>query len=704
MIVSNYTLSDLIGGFCAVFLFLPFLMMPGYVIGWICDCFGFHNLTVPWRLLTSIPLSIALCPILIYLLGTLFSWAAVWAFYALLLAACIGLFTGAWGHERSSSWIASLRTVPRVSWAIGGIWLIIALFSLIDLQIGPRLYYSVVGYDYSLRTAVTDAITRTGASPANPLYFLSGPTPLRYHYFWFLACSLVQRLGGQIVDARQAVIGSAVWAGWALIAMVPLYLRFLFGWSGLALRRRAILAVAFFAVTGLDLLPTTYLALKGTVHADMEWWNRYQVTSWWGTALWVPHHTAALVTGLVGFLLIWYAGSRPKIKERVTGSILAGIALATLVGTSIYVAFIFAVFLSVWTVFTWIKGARQQTLVLVIAGLLTAALSAPYLERLSGAGSGGRFITPIIRGFSLVDDRVPEAQWSEMKVALLRLLCLPLNYFLEFGFFLAVSIAYLRQLRTRRPLPTSTMAMLLLAATSTFVCTFFRSGVISNNDLGWRGFLPAQFVLLLWAAELFAERGEQAESRQKSFHGWWLRSAVWMPLIFLGVAGTAYEVGILRFDGVLADMGVVPLGLSTDRDLGRRTYALRAAYDGLKGQTPRDAVTQNNPLAPFDLSYGLYANRQAAAFGQECGTEFGGDPRLCTSLFPYLTSIFQGPPDLGSKQVEAICRRAHIDAIVLKDLDKAWRNPHSWANQLRPIVSTDHARIYLFPHALDRRE
>ena len=48
--------------------------------------------------------------------------------------------------------------------------------------------------------------------------------------------------------------------------------------------------------------------------------------------------------------------------------------------------------------------------------------------------------------------------------------------------------------------------MAILAATSTFICTFLRSGVIGNNDLGWRGFIPAQFVLLLWAIDIFGDR------------------------------------------------------------------------------------------------------------------------------------------------------------------------------------------------------
>jgi hypothetical protein len=698
MLASHYTISDLIGGFCAVLLFAPLLLSPGYVIGWVFDCFGFRALAGPWRFLAGIPLSIALCPILTYWLGSMFSWPGVWGFYALLFVAWIALLAGAWGHEGPRSWFRTIKAVPRVSWAIAATWLVIALLSLIDLQTGQRLYYSVVAWDYSIRAAITDAITRTGTSPANPFYFLTGPTPLRYHYFWFLACSLVDRMGGQLVDARQAMIGSAVWSGWALIAIVPLYLRFLLGFTGAALRRRSVLAIALFAVTGLDILPTIFFALKGIAYVHMEWWNPHEITSWWGTALWVPHHTAALVTGLTGFLLIWQSASRSSIRQRIFGALLAGIALATMVGTSIDVAFVFALFLTLWTLVTVIKRDRTQALVLVLAGACTIALVVPYLKSLSGAAAaGGSFVTPSVRHFRLVDHWAQVWHLSAMTTALLRFLALPLTYFLELGFFLVVGIAYAWLWRNRRPVNAGTVALAVLMGTSIFLCTFLRSGVISNNDLGMRGFLPAQFVLLLWAADIFGEGGERAESQQRSFHGWWLRSVIWAPVIFLGLAGTVYEIGILRFNGILADAGIFPVTLSPDRQLGRRTYALRQAYDELKHVLPAAGVVENNPKADYyDFFYGLYAERQTAAYGPNCGAEFGGDPKTCMSLYPSLASIFADPGGLSPEQVHALCRRTGIDAIILKDLDRAWKDRKSWAWQLQPVISTNYARVYLF--------
>lgn len=698
MQTSNYSIADLVGGLSAVFLFIPVLMAPGYVVGWAFNCFGFRTLTAPWRFQASIPLSVAVCPILTYWLGSLLSWMAVWVFYSLLLCVWLALLAGAFGHEKPGGWFAALKTVPRITWIIAATWCTVALLSLVDIQIGDRLYYSVTAYDYSIRTAVTDAITRTGARPSNPLYFVGGPAPLRYHYFWFLLCSAIDRMGGQTVDARQAIFGSAVWGGWALIASVPLYLRFLCGWAGAALQRRAVLAIAFFAITGLDILPTAILWFHGLVHADMEWWNM-EVTSWWGSALWVPHHVAALVAGLTGFLVLWHSASQGLIRSRIGGSLFAGLAFASMLGSSIDVAFVFAVFLGLWTVVAWVKRDRSQARMLAWAGVVAAALAIPYLESLTGLGAGGPFVKFTIRSFSPLDAWAGARHLSLVSIGLLRLFFLPLNYFLELGFFLVVGVAQLVYLRERRTLARWDLAMLLLALVSVLMCTFLRSGVVADNDLGMRGFLPAQFVLLLWAADLFSRRGEEAKSQRKPFHRWWLRSAIWAPVLFLGLAGTIYEMGILRLYGIMADAGVCAPGLfSPDPQLGRRTYALRNTYEELKRQLPQAGVVQNNPdWGYYDFTYGNYANRQTAMYDRQCGAQFGGDPKACQYWFPSMAGVFGRPEEISAGGVESLCNRLGIGALVLKDVDPAWRDHRSWAWQMQPAISTVYTRVYLFP-------
>ena len=81
---------------------------------------------------------------------------------------------------------------------------------------------------------------------------------------------------------------------------------------------------------------------------DMEGWNE-AVTSWLGSLLWAPH-SVALVAGPTGFLLVFHATMLDRSRQRLMTAALAGILLATMLGDSIYVGLVMAVFLTLWTV------------------------------------------------------------------------------------------------------------------------------------------------------------------------------------------------------------------------------------------------------------------------------------------------------------------------------------------------------------------
>ena len=155
----------------------------------------------------------------------------------------------------------------------------VACLSGIDLQFGNRLYPSVLIYDFNVRTAFIDGIARHGLPATNPLFFPGHSVPLRYHYFWFISCALVDRLGGSWVNARQVLIASDVWCGWALMAIVVAYLRFFHPAGERGIGTRAKWGIALLAIAGLDILPNLLFAAvysvsgAGLVFASSEWWN-----------------------------------------------------------------------------------------------------------------------------------------------------------------------------------------------------------------------------------------------------------------------------------------------------------------------------------------------------------------------------------------------------------------------------------------------
>jgi hypothetical protein len=713
-------LADITGSALGCLLFIPILLSPGYVAAWLTGVFGFRTLTAPWRLLISLPLSVAIGPIVIFLAGNVLAggnpsltsyteWLPVYGLYAACFLIWLALLCGLGGHETLPRWLAGLWRVPRVWRVIPAVWLVVAIGSLVNIQFHSRLYLSFSDFDHTTRAAITDAISRTGVRPLNPFYDLGSLAPLRYHYFWFLLCSLVTQMGGALlssaqVSSQQAIIASVVWCGWSLIALAPLYLRFLHEQSGAALRRCSLVAVGLFTVTGLDLIPLAiYYVVVPEVFPEMEWWNE-QVASWYGSLVWVPHHVGALIACLIGFLLLWDAGTTTSLRRRIAGSALAGIAFASATGTSIYVALVFVIFLCVWFLVTLARRWWDHTKALLMTSVVSILLVWPYLHSLAGgtspgggtAAAGGSFVRFEVRQFWPLNDMTHGATFTPLKVAMMRLAVLPLNYFLELGFFGIASIVFLIGLRKYRPLRPGVIAGITMAAVSVLVCTFLRSGTIEGNDLGWRGFLPAQFIMLLWAAELLVQRGTRAEALGQSFRGWWLRSPVWAPLILLGVLGTCYEVVMLRTYFLLNDADIVwPTKYAPDRSFGARALELRRAYDALDHILPRTAHVQSSPEGRyFNFYFGLYSNKQTVVGDRACGAVFGGDPAPCPAALAEVSAIFDGGLNVNWEKVRDTCRRLSIDALVVTDFDRAWGS-QSWAWQTTPVISGDHVRVYL---------
>lgn len=707
---ANFTLRDIVGACLALVLFVPVLLAPGYVLAWFTGVLDFRRITSPWKLLVSLPLSVAVCPIVTYWVGFNGSWTPVLALYGVCFLLFLSLLAGLWKHDALLPWLRGFRSVPRSGWIIPAVWFIVVIFSLTDLSFQHRLYLSITDVDHLTRAAITGAIARDGVRPPNPFYYLGAFAPLRYHYFWFILCGLVKLLSGSLVSSEQTIIASVVWCGWALVALVPLYLRFFQEMSGTALRRCSLVAICLFSVTGLDLLPNAlHTAVFHRIYPDMEWWNE-QVGSWFGSLLWVPHHVAGLVTCLMGFLVLWNAALNGTARRYLAASVIAGAAFASGTGTSIYVTLVFVFILIVWTAVTILRRWWNHSLALVAAGLVSLILVWPYLHSLLGpaagpsTSAGGSFVSFDVRPFIPIDMLAAKLRLAHLPHSLLRLATLPLNYFLELGFFGVVAALYLwglPKMRKDGELPPHVVAAITIAAVSVTVCTFLRSGVIAANDLGWRGFLPAQFIMLLWAADLMVQRGSRSIAEGKGFHSWWLRSPAWAMLILLGLGGTVYQVILLRSYLVATDFGLVAGNTvyTPDRQFGARAWDMRRAYEYLDRSLPPRAKVQASPDTKlYDFYSGLYANRQIVVYDASCGAVFGGDPAPCPAALADVSAIFDGLPGHTSEtwqNVEDVSHKFSIDALIVTDFDPAWKDDNSWIRKATPAFSADHVRVYL---------
>ena len=666
----HFMRDDIFGVALATLLFGLFFVPPGFVIAWLFDLLDFRKASLGWQAAVGLALSVAIVPGGEFVLWTYAGISAVWVFHAIA-----GLVSG-WlifrGRRRAlSTWI--------VIAALG--WLAIVWLSGIDLQVGNRLFPSVLVYDFNLRSALIDSITRLGLPATNPLYFPGHSVLLRYHYFWFLPCSLVDRLGGSIVSARHTLIASDVWCGWALMAVVPLALRYLHPAGERALERRTKWAILLLAIAGLDVVPNLLFDAifsttgAGLVFPSSEWWNN-PVTGFPHAVLWVSHHIASVIACFVGFLLLW------RSNGKIASAMCAGLCFASATGLSIYVTLTFAMFLvPCGFVMLWRKSWPVRVCWLT-AGATVLAATSPYLlaMRTGGGASTGSFLMFTVRSMTFVDIIMPSYGLNWNQVAWVNLAVLPLNYFLETGVAFVLAGIWLRRVWRRKHLRESEGVALGMIVTALFVATFLRSGVIINNDLAWRGALIGQLILVIWSAGPLS--------------AWWrIRrrrgAGLVTGLVVLGLASSVYEVIILRTYFPLMEARKMPIvsWFSKTVETGRRTYDARSVYAQLARDLPKDAVLQGNPTHWGDIYHGSYAERQTAAFDSLCGAVMGGDPASCGRMQSEVGRLFVEDGD-----IDRACDAWKIQVLVAKDDDAVFQNHSAWPWTRPTLAESEHVR------------
>jgi len=691
--MRSFTLVDTLGTLKACLALLPFMFAPGYVAGWALNLFEFRQRRPILRLILAVPLSIAICPMLSYVLGRFFE-PGNWAFYIAVLGASVLLL--AKEASRAKLELLSRNKFSAHIWialTLVALWGVAALGLLVDVQIGKALYPPFTAFDHSVRTAMTVAVARQ-SPPDNP-FFANAPALLRYHYLWLLFCSLPMK--AVHLSPRHVVNAGVIWCGPALMCAIALGLRFLLR-ARSGIERKTLIGISLLCVTGLDILPTVLVRIVwGHWLPDMEWWSQAQITSWAGSLLWVPHHVAALIACFVGFSLL-----RHQIdahRRWATGPVIvAGMAFASAAGMSVYVTFTFVVAIALWLLVLAARKDWLEVMMFASAGVVALLWALPFLCTLRGPAGSDAFVEFALRPFNLgigLAYRIGIRFETQAGLALANMLFLPLNYVLELGFFFAVGILRLRQLMqgTVRA-NTNELAAWTLVATSFLVGTFLRSSTIANNDLGWRCFLPAQLVLLLWAAAFvhdwwFDDSGIATQALPRS----WVRRGLAILLI-LGLTSTGYQVFMLRVFPVLADHGVIgerPSWVVANRQFGKRAYALRSVYDTLDAQLPSSAVLQSHPATEDLILHMLYSGHDAAASAGGCGIAFGGDVNMCLSRLRKLVDLFRRP---DGNDLDATCRAYGIDALVVEDSDPVWNEPSSWVWTRRPDVANDFVRAF----------
>jgi len=682
--IHKYMLTDIFSTTAAVVALAVVFLSPGFLLGSASNVFSFRKRSASEKLLLSVVLSISVAPVIDVTVARLTSLTGAVVFFILVGLAALAALWNDMSFRTFS--FARLPRETKIGFVMMAIWAVIAILSVSDLQLGSRLYISAALFDHSVRIPFVEAVFRTGVPPRNPFYALGSTPLLRYYYYWYVICALPMRIG---LCARCCFNAGIVWAGFALASLIPLYLKYFLD-EFEALKRKSLIGISLLLVTGLDLIPYALMWVyewKGRTVGDMEWWDPNQVTSWFDSLIWVPHHIAALVACMTGFLLLSDLDEHSTTAARCWTAGICGLAFASTAGLSIFVAFVFAAFAVPWAVYLLLRRQLATSLSYGAAGLVALLLSIPFLADLRNQASnvGHRFVIFAVRDVPIATGWLQQVLPNPFLFNAAKISELILLYIVELGFFFFIAILQAKRELFRGKLTRNRLAGWLLFGSVLIVVSVLQSdhAASGGNDLGFRGILIVQFLLLVWAAPLVHDLWAQ----HKQFP--WAWRAVLLATLFLGLAATAYQGFVLRFYGPLADAGVIRrgdgyMGLSP---LGERTYLLRDGFTTLRSRIPQNSVVQYNPIGPLNNTVHFYSTTQAAAGDRGCGTSFGGDVDKCHDALRYLLPVFNSPAVAWESNIDQVCNMYSVNVLVATDTDPVWGDPNSWVWMRRPLVS-----------------
>jgi hypothetical protein len=315
---------------------------------------------------------------------------------------------------------------------------------------------------------------------------------------------------------------------------------------------------------------------------------------------------------------------------------------------------------------------------ILTAGFVAAILILPFfldVKPAAGAPSFFAFQTrpfvPITSLFHFLEIR------SQLVWNLGYLLALPLGYLAEFGVFFLGGLWWLHARREHSPELIYRDHMIVgLGAVSLIVPSFVWSGMEISNDLGYRGILPAQLLLLLCTAECIAtcwhrnspDTSSDLGARSHSHTPPGSLRHLFTTFLVVGIATNLLEIVILRGGIGTTSRDTIQVGEMFRPDTSaERLYALRDAYNWIRHNTPRTAVIQENPIAWQMVALGQYSERRTIVYGSNPSYMVGEDHSEYLKTWTALSANFANADVLGSA-----CENSGLGFIVLQSGDADW--------------------------------
>lgn len=696
--MMNFTIQDITGIFIALLLYSFVFVFPGHVAGWVLNLFDFRQRTSIVQLVMAMAISISIVPAILFLIYRFSSFNLVLSILLFLCVASTYIFIKFYKPSLKDN------VYQRLALFFIALWVVLSVITVSDLQIAERLYFSSNSYDLTTRVSVTNAITRTGVPPVNPSYYPGQPVLLNsLYYYWYILASIVDQMGGTWVSAYQAMLASISWAGILLFATLATYLRIRDGQAGKNAWKKSFLGIQLFVIGGLDIIMVMiiisnfYFRLgELPFQGQLEGWNM-PIMSWMNALAWVPHHLAAALACVIALLISVYDMDR-KYVDRIAASVIVGLAFASAFGLSVWVMFVFAIFWLVWGGSLIFEKKYQQIVFMIFSGIYALIFVSPFLLGIISDGSGSPASSNLplalyIRPFMIIS-LLPDFHPTILNI--LNLIFLPMNYLFELGFFFLMGILWIQEIYKQKKETSSIYkAEFILVVTTILVLSFIYSNIIVINDLGIRGWLPLQFILVIWSADIiykFCYSSKWLSLKMfEGIQGTKTLKIILASTMIIGMFTMASEFLVLRTWHIL--MGAnpennTPIWLNPD---GARIYSARLAYKYIDTSLPTNLIIQNNPSGFLDRPIGLYGMRQSAISDR---TAYGIPQEIYLSKVEEVSQIFKMENLQDWHPVDELCNKHFIDILIITTTDNLWDELTLLNKQRSSLYKDDYYAVF----------
>jgi hypothetical protein len=494
------------------------------------------------------------------------------------------------------------------------------------------------------KIAITDAITRLGVPPVNPVFAEAGaPSRLAYYYLWhFSAAELALTLR---TSGWEADIGLTWFTAFASLALM----------TGLAVFLSKRSAAAVWVVL---------LATAGSLWVTLDWivraddlspllWPPVGMAGWLFQATWVPQHVMAAGCAVTAMALMTECASRQTAALLATLAlvIVAGFESSTFVGG---VTFAIAALAAAPILLAAAKPQRRLRFIAAMAGVAVVVLcfAAPFvLDQWAAVRSRGGESPIIVSYYTVFGELVPLPLRRMLDVPGYWLIILPIELPAA---YVAGVLALIAAWRGGAPRAQKLFAAVFacLAGAGLMVSWLLVSTLGGNNDLGLRAFIPAEIVLIVGAAALMSavRRGAIV--------------AITLAGLALSLPDTARMIGEDIFGRPR------PGGEIFARSPELWAAVRRHAAPGARVANNPRFVSELTPW-PVNISWALLADRSSCFAGRELAVALAPlSPQRRAAIDAQFIRVFdgEGTPD----DVREMATKYGCDVVVILPQDTAW--------------------------------